>query len=686
MTTTSPLAATSPALVKVDFRELPGRARLSAVINLGGDAPARPVVLGAERLRQLSSVLDEIEGADIEAVVLTGSQHSFGAGADLNLLADAGNPDEAMRVGLRGWEIFGRLAALPVPSFALINGFALGGGLELALFADYRIAQSDTRGIALPEVRLGLLPGWGGLYHVARLAGPATAIEIALWDAMAGRQLPADDALSRRIVDAVVPSDRWDDGWPAWVAARIDAGHRALPPVAPDADWDSALAAARARLASMNVGLSDAALEALTVLEATRDLPRTEAVAPTAEAFARLLTSDAGQASLYADRVLRRPPASIDDTASPREIRRAAVIGAGLMAAQLATLLVRHAQVPVVLIDVDEARAAAGVARVHERLEKERAAGRLGDVDAARLAALVSGSASLEAIRGADFVIEAIFEDLAAKKDAFARAEEWIDPEAVLATNTSSLPVTEIARDLRFPHRVVGFHVFNPVSVVPLVEIIPASAPVGTDAATLATALALAQQLKRRAVISADRPGFIVNRLLTRLIDVVMRAVDAGADPLTVDHALDPIGLPMTPFELIDFVGLTVQLHVSETMHSAYPERFALPAWLGRVVESAAPRTRLRLREGDALAPAAAALLPPAASAPTDPAAILDAVLEALADEVELMLDEGVAADVRDIDASLLLGANYPRAAGGITPLLDSSGASERATGRRFNP
>ena len=142
----------------------------------------------------------------------------------------------------------------------------------------------------------------------------------------------------------------------------------------------------------------------------------------------------------------------------------------------------------------------------------------------------------------------------------------------------------------------------------------------------------------------------------------------------------------MTPFELIDFVGLSVQLHVSETMHSAYPERFALPVWLGRVVESAALSTPQRLREGDALAPAAAALLPPAASAPTDAAAILDAVLEALADEVGRMLDEGVAADVRDIDASLLLGANYPRAAGGITPLLDSSGASERATGRRFNP
>jgi len=388
--------------------------------------------------------------------------------------------------------------------------------------------------------------------------------------------------------------------------------------------------------------------------------------------------SDIAAAEAYAEALVARrpatPPALRGGTARP--VGSAAILGAGLMASQLALLLAWHARVSVVMIDLDQERADRGVELVRKRIARLVTRGKLAEGEADAIAALVTATTDWDAIRGVDLVIEAIYEDLEAKRAAFAAVEERVSRDVILATNTSSLSIALIAQELAHPERVIGFHVFNPVEAVPLLEIVPGAAT-GGDA--VATALQLADVLGRAVVFSSDSPGFVVNRLLTRMFDEIFRAIDAGADPAEADLALEPIGLPMTPLRLLDFVGPAVQLHVSETMHAAFPGRFALPRWLGSVVAEGRPRV---LDSEGAVTAEAAALLPPRAGGADG---LLERVLDALADESRRLIDEGVVAAAEDIDFSLLLGANWPRANGGVTPLLDRTGASERATGRLFH-
>lgn len=374
-------------------------------------------------------------------------------------------------------------------------------------------------------------------------------------------------------------------------------------------------------------------------------------------------------------RTVATPAVLAGGTATP--IRRAAIIGGGLMASQLALLLATDlGGVPVVMIELDAERATRARDLVRRRLERLVKRGAMTPAEAETALSDVSATSDWNALDGADLVVEAIYEELEAKRAVFAQAEGRVDPSALLATNTSSLSISAIASGLTHPERVIGFHVFNPVEVVPLVEIIPGEQ---TGRGAVATAVELGIRLNRRLVFCRDAPGFIVNRLLTRMFDQIFRAIDAGFDPEVADAALGPIGLPMSPLRLLDFVGPAVQLHVSETMHAAFRARFGRPRWLSRVVD--AGLTRVLEADGSLTAPARA-LVPPAASEAAPD--LLGAVLDALADESRRMIDDGVVESAEDIDYSLLFGANWPDENGGLTPLLDRTGASERATGRTF--
>ncbi|MGC3952826.1 MAG: 3-hydroxyacyl-CoA dehydrogenase NAD-binding domain-containing protein [Propionicimonas sp.] len=672
---------------------LPGRARPTALVRLGAAEPRRPVLWTLQGLADLTTALHHVGGLGVEAVMLAGNEHSFGSGADLTVLNSSTSVEDATEAARLGWRAFRTLAELPIPSFALITGFALGGGLELALFADHRLAREDTKGIGLPEVGLGILPGWGGAWRIARLGGAAAAIATAIDDSLRARTQRAPQALERGIVDAILPAEDWDQAWPSWVADRIDAGKRPEP-TPPSADqWRAAVAEAAETipgLASLEGSSATSRRGAqpnpapevtLRLIERTwQDIDTTEP--ETCAEFGKLLYSDVARACIHAQGLTRRKPVVPSALAggTARPVNRVAVIGAGLMASQLAALIARQARVPVVMTDLDAERAQRGVQFANGRLERLVKRGSLTAKAAAQLADLITATADPAGVAGADLVIEAIFEDLDAKRAAFAAAEPHLADDAILATNTSSLSITALAEGLAHPERVIGFHVFNPVDVVPLLEIIP-GARTGPDA--VATALDFGARLRRAAVFSADAPGFIVNRVLTRMFDIPLAALDAGQDPAVVDAALDPLGLPMTPLQLLDFVGPAVQLHVSETMHAAFPDRFRIPSWLTRVV---ADGQRGVLAEDGRLTGAAAALLPPRAVVQESGEALLDRAVVALAEEIRLMLDTGVVTEAAEVDRALLLGANWPRELGGITPYLDRTGVSERATGRRFHP
>jgi 3-hydroxyacyl-CoA dehydrogenase len=372
--------------------------------------------------------------------------------------------------------------------------------------------------------------------------------------------------------------------------------------------------------------------------------------------------------------------------AAPRPVRSVGVVGAGLMASQLAMVFARQLGVPVLITDLSQAKVDGSLAWIAAHLEKLVSRGQLNETAAREVGSLIRGTVDKREYANCDVVVEAVFEELNVKRAVFAELEPLLRTDALLLTNTSSLSVTAMGHGLAHPERVVGLHFFNPVAVLPLVEIIRTG---NGDDVSLATACSLARLLGKTAVLVADRPGFVVNRILTRLFCELLQLIDDGADIELADHALDPLGLPMTPLTLLGFIGPAVQLHICETMHAAYPDRFYVSTSLTAVAEA---RLRGYLDKSGTVLPAAAALLPAAdvdsaAPAPdADADAIKIRILDALAEEVGLMLAEKVVSGPADIDLCMLLGANYPRHLGGLTPLLDQSGASRRVWGRDFHP
>ncbi|MGF7236549.1 MAG: 3-hydroxyacyl-CoA dehydrogenase family protein, partial [Frankia sp.] len=351
------------------------------------------------------------------------------------------------------------------------------------------------------------------------------------------------------------------------------------------------------------------------------------------------------------------------------------------MASQLALLFAQRLEVPVVLTDLDTDRLDKGVSHVHGEIDALLLRGRISPDTATRLKTLVTGSLTKDAFADADLVIEAVFEDLKIKKQVLAEVEAVVAPEALLLTNTSSLSVAAMAADLAHPERVAGLHFFNPVAVLPLVEVVRAA---GTDDASVATTLAVAKKLRKNAVLVADAPAFVVNRLLTRFMGEVLAGVESGTPIAVADEALAPLGLPMSPLVLLSLVGPAIALHVAETLHGEFGDRFRDPAGLARMV--AAGRTSVYEADGTVDKEVAALIQVGSGSAALTGEQVRENALEALAQEIRLLLDEQVVAAAQDVDLCMILGAGWPFHLGGITPFLDRTGVSERVTGGRFTP
>ncbi len=353
------------------------------------------------------------------------------------------------------------------------------------------------------------------------------------------------------------------------------------------------------------------------------------------------------------------------------------------MASQLALLFARRVQVPVVITDLDQERVDKGVAYVHAEVDKLLGKRRISPDGANRVKALVTGTTALGEFADADFVIEAVFEEMKVKKQVFAELEAVVADTAVLATNTSSLSVTEMASDLQHPERVVGFHFFNPVAVLPLLEIVRAER---TDDVALATAFAVGKQLKKSSVLVKDATGFVVNRLLLKFMGEITASFDEGTPAEVADNALAPLGLPMTPFVLTQLVGPAVALHVAESLHESFPERYGVSENMRRLVAAGKPGIWSFGSDGKPYLDDETKSLLSFGDKPQTSEEVRDRALGSLAQEIRLMLDEGVVAEPQDIDLCMLLGAGWPFHLGGITPYLDRTGVSERVTGRRFLP
>jgi 3-hydroxyacyl-CoA dehydrogenase/enoyl-CoA hydratase/carnithine racemase len=673
---------------KVRYLRLPGLAGEFALITLdNGHDHTKPSTFGPGGIASLDAALEEIAARSPAPVAIgvTGKPFIFAVGADLSGVPAVTDAAQARQIAEAGHRVFRRLKDSSVPTFAFVNGAALGGGLELALHCRYRTI-AGTAIVAFPEVFLGLVPGWGGTQLLPNLIGIDPAVTVIIENALAqNKMLPAPKAAKLGIADTVLEPADFLERSLEWAVGVLGGDVPVSRPEVDRSAWDEAIGRATAIVAGRTRNASPGALRAVRLLDLARSGVDGEAfTAGTAaedDALTDLLMSDELRASLYSfDLVNKRAkrPAGAPDRSLARKVTKVGVVGAGLMASQLALLFVRRLEVPVVLTDIDQARIDKGVGYVHAELDKLAARGRLSGDALNRLKGLVTGSLTKDAFADADLVIEAVFEEMSVKQQVFAEVEAVVSAECVLATNTSALSITEMASKLEHPERVVGLHFFNPVAVLPLLEVVRAEQ---TDDAALATAFAVGKALKKSCVLVADAPAFVVNRLLTRFLGEVTSAVEQGTPVAVADRALDPLGLPMSPFDLLTLVGPPVALHVAERMHEAFPDRFVVGEGLKKMVELGKSSV---YSEPGVVDPELAGI--DAGDSPLTEDQVRERAVNALAEEIRLMLDEGVVQAVQDIDLCMLLGAGWPFWLGGISAYLDRAGVSEAVTGERFLP
>jgi 3-hydroxyacyl-CoA dehydrogenase/enoyl-CoA hydratase/carnithine racemase len=569
-----------------------------------GEDHRTPTTLGRSAFESAVHVVDELERGDWSAAVFTGKPFVFCVGADIDEFGRIDDPREGIRAG---HGLFARIRALPYPTVAAINGACLGGGLELALHCDARTIAANVRHIGFPEVALSIIPGWGGTQLLPRLVGPETAAKVIVLNPLRqNKLLTAPEAVELGIADVLLEPVEFVDESLAF--ARSLAVDRAEP------DWsslDDVVRKTRARIDDAVHGATRAPYVALDLVAGARDWTIEEGYAAEEDAMAELLVSAQAQASAYAFTVVERRakrPSRLPDV-KPRSVQKVGIVGAGLMATQLATLFLKRLEVPVVLRDLEQSRVDDALATIREQVKPF-------------LGTIVGGGTGWEQFEGCDLVLEAVFEELDVKREVFAEVRK-VAPDAILATNTSSLSVEAMGAD-------VGLHFFNPVAVLPLVEIV--TTPRTTDE-QLATAWDVVKKLRKRGVLVQDAPGFVVNRLLTRMTCVLRDATANGNTSEEADEAILSLGLPMAPSVLLQLVGEQVAQHVLETMHAAWPDRFPLepPPGERRTVEQ-----------------------------------IRDDAVEAIRDEVRHLLAEGVVDDPAFVDACLILGAGWPLFLGGV--------------------
>ncbi len=670
--------------------DLPGAGRFALITLDNGFDHTKPTTFGPQSLANLNAAIDQVEkeaaDGEIVGVGLTGKPFIFAVGADLKGVELLERHEDALAIGKGGHDVFKRLSQLAVPTFAYYNGAAMGGGVEVGLHCTYRTVSKALPAFALPEVFLGLVPGWGGCTLLPNLIGADRAVSVIIENALnQNRQLKVQQVFDLGIADALFEGADFLERSLLWTAsvltgevevvrAEVDRGEA----------WDAAVERGRAIADAKVHGAAPAAYRALDIVAAAKSGDLRQGFDAEDQALADLIMGGELRSGIYAFNLVQKRgkrPAGAPDKSLARPVTKVGVVGAGLMASQLALLFVRRLQVPVVLTDIGQERVDKGVAYVHGEIDKLLLKGRVNQDQANRLKGQVTGSLDKAAAFGdADFVIEAVFEEMGVKQKVFAEVEAVVPAHAILATNTSSLSVSEMASQLNHPERVVGLHFFNPVAILPLLEIVRGEQ---TDDASLATAFAVAKSLKKTAVLVKDAPAFVVNRILTRFMGEIQNVIDEGTPVATAERAIEPLGLPMSPLVLLELVGPAIGLHVSETLNRVFPDRFTVSPNLKAVVEAGKRGFYVHDSGRPELDPEVLALLKQGESVLSEEQ-VRERVLDAVAQEIDLMLKEGVVAEAQDIDLCLITGAGWPFHLGGVTPYLDRAGVSERVTGKRF--
>lgn len=695
---------TQPAL-QLDFVDGP-----IALVTF--DMPgSRANTLGQAIQTELEGILEQLrQRSDLVGLVFrSGKPGMFIAGADLRELGAARpEPEVARRLVKRGLDIIAGFENLPYPTVAVIDGACMGGGLELALGFDYRLAGSNPKAeLGLPETKIGLIPGWGGTQRLSRLIGPSLAAEMIC----SGEPANAKRALELGMVFDIVPSEKLTDQavalvrWAAkdagWKAARV---RKQQPVGLTEEQLTFAYAVTRGQVMMKTSGHYPAPVAALEAVFKGCNLPLADGLKVESEAFIPLIGSPVSRALIsvfFATQRLQKDTGVSDPAIKPREVNLVGVIGAGIMGAGIAGAHVRRG-VPALMLDNAPGAIEKGVSAISKSLLGRVEIGRMTAADAAGALARLSTSMTLSALADRDVVIEAIIEDEATKVKLYGEVEKVMKPGAILASNTSTISITRMAKSVTAPERFAGLHFFNPVDRMQLVEVIRGEK---TGDETVVTLVALARKISKTPIVVRDCPGFLVNRILFPYLNEALLMLEEGVPARTLDKVAVAFGMPMGPITLEDVVGLDTSLYAGRVIETAFPDR----AVKTKIIDDLVAAGRRGQKSGagfysyakgtrgvddPALADFLAKCRRPGGRADLSADEITDRLFLPMLTEASRVLMEGIVREPADVDMGLILGIGFPPFRGGILRWADEMGLPAvlaklkkyEALGPRFQP
>ncbi|EEQ06463.1 fatty acid oxidation complex subunit alpha FadJ [Yersinia bercovieri] len=697
-------AAVTPSAFHLDIR--PDNIGI-ITIDVVGD---KVNTLKAEFAEQITDILQQAQALpQLQGlVIISGKPDSFIAGADITMIAACRTAQDARKLAQKGQSILAQIAAFPVPVVAAIHGACLGGGLELALACHSRICSLDDKTVlGLPEVQLGLLPGSGGTQRLPRLVGVSKALDMIL----TGRQVRARQALKMGLVDDAVPQDILLD-----VAIdRAKAGWRDKPVV----PWQERLLSGplgkallfsivRKKTLAKTKGHYPAAERIIDVVRKGLDHGSASGYEAEATAFGELAMSPQSAALrslFFATTALKKETGG---DAQPRAIHRVGVLGGGLMGGGIASVTATRAGLPVRIKDINPQGINQALKYTWDALGKRVRSKRMRPAERQRQMMLISGSTDYRGFETVDIVIEAVFEDLSLKQQMVADIESFAATHTIFASNTSSLPISQIAAQAQRPEQVIGLHYFSPVDKMPLVEVIPHAK---TSEETIATTVALARKQGKTAIVVADRAGFYVNRILAPYINEAARCLLEGEPIDSIDSALVDFGFPVGPITLLDEVGIDVGTKIMPILVEQLGPRFAAPPSFDVILQDGrkgrknsrgfylyptqSRGVKWKRNPGKQVDTSVYVLLGVTAKAHLGSATIAQRCTMMLLNEAARCLDESIIRNPRDGDIGAVFGIGFPPFLGGPFRYLDSLGADKvvktlrllaQQFGERFEP
>ncbi len=683
----------------------------SQVAVLTFDCPGAKVnTLGGAVLKELREHVQALESrSDVRGLIFrSGKPGQFVAGADLNEIGALAyvTPEQAL-LGLEaGLGLFQRLSDLPFPTVALIDGPSMGGGTELAISLDERIASNNPKAvIGLPETKLGIIPGWGGTQRMPRLIGIHHAIEMIT----GGEPFPPKKALETGLVFDVVPTDQLMTAGLAWIEKACETGawkttrqKRRQPLALTEDERNFAFGVAEAAIKEKTKGQYPAPLVALAAIRDGAALPLPEAFEVEKKKSLEVMGSPISAnliAIFFMTNKLERDPGVADKSIKPREIKSVGVLGAGLMGSGIATAAARSG-FSTVMVDVSEEFVNQGMKRARDVVEKRIQAGKGKPEELADLLQKLRPATEHAAFKDCDVVIEAITEKESLKADTYRQLAPHLKAGSLLASNTSTISISRLAQSSPAPERFAGLHFFNPVDRMPLVEVIRGAA---TSDETVATLVALAKKLRKTPIVVKDGAGFLVNRILFPYLNEALVLLIEGVAMDAIDQAATRFGMPMGPILLEDVVGLDTSLFAGNVIAAAFPDR-AVPLTL---LEDLVKAGRLGQKTGSGFRK-----FTKGTKGEADPdfepilarhrqgqktmteAELQDRLFLPMLFEAVRVLEEGIVREAADVDMGLILGIGFPPFRGGILRWCDREGAAKivarakafEALGKRYQP